>query len=449
MHHQLELAYLGIEVPDPSSLTSVLRRGHRPHPGRRRTGRDARRGATTTRRSASSSSRARPTTPPTSASTPATTPRSTPLARRLDAAGFPCARAATTSAPLGGSVAWRARWRPWGVGVELVAGLEDAAGRLRVAVGARWVPHRRRRVRPRRVRHDRLRRVPRLRHRRARDGAVGLAGDGDRRGHRARGALLPLQPAPPHPGAGQGAVRPAAEAAPPHGRDEQPRRRRRGLRPGLDVRARHPERARTPRQRRHVQLLRRQPGRLPWWRSATAPARSPTTGTTTAATTGSAPGATSRCASHDRHRRRRGRRRLRPGRPDPGDPARPAGPSVTILERQPQPVSACPGRSTSTTRWPASSSRPASAPSWPQITEPADVYEWRNGEGRRCCAWDASGRAASGWPLSLMFHQPTLEAVLERRAAHLGVDIRRGGEVTDLSQHRARRRSSRRATVTS
>jgi len=34
-----------------------------------------------------------------------------------------------------------------------------------------------------------------------------------------------------------------------------------------------------------------------------------------------------------------------------------------------------------------------------------------------------------------MFHQPTLEAVLDRRAREVGVDIRRGCAVTDFSQH--------------
>ena len=58
-----------------------------------------------------------------------------------------------------------------------------------------------------------------------------------------------------------------------------------------------PERARPPRQRRHVQLLRGQPGRVPGRGRPRRPRRSPTTGTTTAATTASAPGATSRCGS--------------------------------------------------------------------------------------------------------------------------------------------------------
>jgi flavoprotein hydroxylase len=69
------------------------------------------------------------------------------------------------------------------------------------------------------------------------------------------------------------------------------------------------------------------------------------------------------------------------------------------------------------------------------ITEPADVYEWRNGEGTVLLRLGRDGAGASGWPLSSMFHQPTLEAILERRARDLGVDIRRASTVTDLSQH--------------
>lgn len=68
-------------------------------------------------------------------------------------------------------------------------------------------------------------------------------------------------------------------------------------------------------------------------------------------------------------------------------------------------------------------------------SEPADIYEWRNGEGTTLLRLGRVGLGASGWPLSSMFHQPTLEAVLERRAADLGVDIRRGSAVTDFSQH--------------
>ena len=116
-------------------------------------------------------------------------------------------------------------------------------------------------------------------------------------GHRAGGALLPLQRAPPHAGPGAGAVRAAAAAAPRDVRDERPRRRRRRVRPGVGDRPGDHERARPPRQRRHVQLLRGQPGRLPGRGRPRRPRDHRRRGTTTAATTGSAPGATSRCRS--------------------------------------------------------------------------------------------------------------------------------------------------------
>ena len=70
-----------------------------------------------------------------------------------------------------------------------------------------------------------------------------------------------------------------------------------------------------------------------------------------------------------------------------------------------------------------------------ETSEPADIYEWRNGEGTTLLRLGRVGLGASGWPLSSMFHQPTLEVVLERRAADLGVDIRRGSAVVDFSQH--------------
>lgn len=70
-----------------------------------------------------------------------------------------------------------------------------------------------------------------------------------------------------------------------------------------------------------------------------------------------------------------------------------------------------------------------------EISEPAHVYEWRNGDGLPLLRLGLVGAGPSGWPLSSMFHQPTLEAVLERRARSLGVDIRRGCTVTDFSQH--------------
>jgi flavoprotein hydroxylase len=70
-----------------------------------------------------------------------------------------------------------------------------------------------------------------------------------------------------------------------------------------------------------------------------------------------------------------------------------------------------------------------------EISEPAGIYEWRNGDGTTLLRFGRLGAGPSGWPLSSMFHQPTLESVLERRARALGVDIRRGCAVTDFSQH--------------
>ena len=70
-----------------------------------------------------------------------------------------------------------------------------------------------------------------------------------------------------------------------------------------------------------------------------------------------------------------------------------------------------------------------------EISEPADIYEWRNGDGTTLLRLGRVGAGPSGWPLSSMFHQPTLDAVLEQRARDLGVNIRRGCAVTDFSQH--------------
>ena len=69
-----------------------------------------------------------------------------------------------------------------------------------------------------------------------------------------------------------------------------------------------------------------------------------------------------------------------------------------------------------------------------QVSEPADVYEWRNGEGTTLLRLGRVGEGGSGWPFSLMFHQPSLEAALERRAEHVGVEIRRGEEVTGVTE---------------
>ena len=69
------------------------------------------------------------------------------------------------------------------------------------------------------------------------------------------------------------------------------------------------------------------------------------------------------------------------------------------------------------------------------IAEPAEIYEWRNGAGTTLLRLGRVGHGPSGWPASLMLHQPSLEAALEREAQGLGVDVRRGVEVTGLQQH--------------
>lgn len=70
-----------------------------------------------------------------------------------------------------------------------------------------------------------------------------------------------------------------------------------------------------------------------------------------------------------------------------------------------------------------------------QITEPGDIYEWRNAAGRTLLRFGRVGPGPSGWPLSSMFNQPSLEALLDRRVAELPpVEVRRGVEVAGLLQ---------------
>lgn len=66
-------------------------------------------------------------------------------------------------------------------------------------------------------------------------------------------------------------------------------------------------------------------------------------------------------------------------------------------------------------------------------SEPAHVYEWRNASGTTLLRFGRLGASASGWPESLMFHQPTLEGLLDERARALpGVAVHRGAEVAGL-----------------
>jgi 2-polyprenyl-6-methoxyphenol hydroxylase-like FAD-dependent oxidoreductase len=65
------------------------------------------------------------------------------------------------------------------------------------------------------------------------------------------------------------------------------------------------------------------------------------------------------------------------------------------------------------------------------ISEPAEIYEWRNATGDTLLRFGRQGDGPSGWPASSMFCQPELEALLERRVTELGgIELRRGVEVT-------------------
>jgi 2-polyprenyl-6-methoxyphenol hydroxylase-like FAD-dependent oxidoreductase len=74
-------------------------------------------------------------------------------------------------------------------------------------------------------------------------------------------------------------------------------------------------------------------------------------------------------------------------------------------------------------------------PVLPVLSEPADVYEWRNGEGVALLRLGTSGVGRCGWPAANMFNQPDLEAELNVRLdEHPLIEIRRGHEVLDLLQ---------------
>jgi len=74
-------------------------------------------------------------------------------------------------------------------------------------------------------------------------------------------------------------------------------------------------------------------------------------------------------------------------------------------------------------------------PVLPVLSEPADIYEWRNGEGVPLLRLGITGMGRSGWPAANMFNQPDLEAELNARLdEHPLIEIRRGDEVTDLVQ---------------
>ena len=68
------------------------------------------------------------------------------------------------------------------------------------------------------------------------------------------------------------------------------------------------------------------------------------------------------------------------------------------------------------------------------ISEPAAVYEWRNAAGTTLLRFGREGDGPSGWPASSMVNQPAIERLLDERARTLGVEVRRGVEVTRVDQ---------------
>jgi 2-polyprenyl-6-methoxyphenol hydroxylase-like FAD-dependent oxidoreductase len=69
----------------------------------------------------------------------------------------------------------------------------------------------------------------------------------------------------------------------------------------------------------------------------------------------------------------------------------------------------------------------------PALSEPADVYEWRNAAGATLLRIGSRDAGLSGWPEANMFSQPDLERALDARARALpGVCVRRACEVVDL-----------------
>ncbi|MBX3024142.1 bifunctional 3-(3-hydroxy-phenyl)propionate/3-hydroxycinnamic acid hydroxylase [bacterium] len=68
------------------------------------------------------------------------------------------------------------------------------------------------------------------------------------------------------------------------------------------------------------------------------------------------------------------------------------------------------------------------------LTETADWYEWRNGDGQTLLCFRAAPLGRSGWPEANMFPQPELERLLDRRARALPtVAVERGCEVVALA----------------
>ena len=72
----------------------------------------------------------------------------------------------------------------------------------------------------------------------------------------------------------------------------------------------------------------------------------------------------------------------------------------------------------------------------PGLSEPADTYEWRNGDGQVLLRFGIAGPSRSGWPASNMFNQPDLEEAMHRQVVDTPlIDLRLGTEVTGFTQN--------------
>jgi 2-polyprenyl-6-methoxyphenol hydroxylase-like FAD-dependent oxidoreductase len=69
----------------------------------------------------------------------------------------------------------------------------------------------------------------------------------------------------------------------------------------------------------------------------------------------------------------------------------------------------------------------------PRLSEPADVYEWKNARGETLLLIGSKEMGVCGWPEANMFAQPELERALDARARALSnVEINRGYEVVGI-----------------
>lgn len=69
----------------------------------------------------------------------------------------------------------------------------------------------------------------------------------------------------------------------------------------------------------------------------------------------------------------------------------------------------------------------------PSLTEPANVYEWRNAAGEMLLLIGSKDVSLSGWPEANMFSQPDLEKALDTRVRSLAsVQVHRGCEIAGV-----------------